>query len=556
MAPSERPTNPPRFVRVSGRPRAGAASARDAAAIEGADAPAEDAPSTAGSPVRRPSTRGARGMASDAFQVPADAPTLADHWSVLRRRRGLIAICTLVAVTLAAVWMWVRPPGYTAESTVVIRPIAADAFQDTRIEDVGAPTEAIVVGSTVVAEIAARRIGEPASAADRLRAHVTATNPAGTLLLRIAFSGDSARFAQVGSQAFAEAYLEYRRATADGVRDRALARIAARRAVLDTQLAAAIRQVNSTPAGSEARTAAEVARDGLASRIGNVNAEAAALDAVVTDPGQIIRPASLPSAPSGPPIVVILVAAAVLGALLGAVLALVRDRTDPHISSRRAMTAVIGIEPLAMVPAIGAPNTMPALSDPEGRVAGALRRLRVSVWPQRGDGPSRIVVASPSSEAAADVVAGNLALTLALAGWSTLLAWSESGDGGAGTLRHTDLARYGADPAGRLVHGAMGVDGLSLLSLPFRSGRAATASEQLAARLDDLSGGYDVEIIVAESLMRSADAFEASPLSDAMIVVVDVAGERREDLAASVEALDAIGAPLEGFVAYAAPKGW
>lgn len=555
MDPNESPTNPARFVRVSGRAGATEPSGGAPSNPEPHDIAGDGAGDTARPAPPRPRVRP---MSSDAFHVAAgDTPTLADHWSVLRRRRGIIAVCVLVALTVAALWMVVSPAKYTSTSTVVIRPIAADAFQDTRIEDVGAATEAAVVGSTVVADIVARRIGEPASDADRLRSRVEVTNPSGTLLLQIAFSASSARRAQIGAQAFADAYLEHRRSTADGVRDRALASNATRRDELELEFAAAIVAVNSAPSGTAARTAAEVARDGIATRIADLNAQAAVLEGVVTDPGQVIRPAGLPSAPSGPPMLIVLVAAAFLGAVIGVALAYVRDRTDPRIPTRRAMTAITGLEPLAIVPAFAANDVTPALSDPEGRVAGALRRLRVSVWPQRGDGPRRLVVTSPTSPGAADQLAGNLALTLALAGWSTLLAWTTGVDGGGASVTdHRGLDPYGADPDGHPVHGALGVDGLTLLALPVAAGRSGTSAERLAERLDAMGAAFDVEIIVAPALLRAADGFESSPLSDAMLVVVDVADERREDLAASVDALEAIGAPLEGIVASSVPKGW
>jgi Mrp family chromosome partitioning ATPase len=196
---------------------------------------------------------------------------------------------------------------------------------------------------------------------------------------------------------------------------------------------------------------------------------------------------------------------------------------------------------------------MPAVLDPDGRTAGAFRRLRVAVWPQRGDGPRRIIVTSPTESDAADAVAGNLALTLALAGWSTLLAWTVSPDrtvtdGSA----HGALDGYGAAASAEPTQGAMGVDRLALLALPANPGQPSALTE----RLDELAAGYDVQIIAAPALLRSSDAVEISPVSDAMLVVVDVGEERREDLAASVDALDAIAAPLEGIVAYAVPKGW
>lgn len=554
MEPIERPGSSVGLTRVARGRRAGdrPGDPTDGAARNGADR-APDAGSGQPPTLRRRS----RAPIADGPAAGDDAPTLADHWSVLRRRRRIVAVCVLIAVTLAAGWVWRTGPRYTAESSVVIRPIGSDAFAETRIEDVGAPTEAAIVGSTVVARIAARRLGLAPDDAASLRRRVDVANPVGTLVLRIMFSSGSPRRAQAGAQAFAEAYLEHRRASADRIRARGISRNGARLAQLERQLAGAIAAVNAAPIGSEERATAEGNRDDILGRITAVTAASASLERVDTDPGQIIRPADRPGTPSGPSPLVVLLAAGLLGLVVGAAFAFVRDRTDPRISSRRAWSAITGIDPIAVVPTIPTSSPMPALTDPEGRAASALRRLRVAIWPQRGDGPRRIVVTSPTSSESADAVAGNLALTLALAGWSTMLAWATSGDSPVtGDAGHGALEGYAVTPSPEPVTAAMGVDRLSLLALPADPSRPGTLAERLAARLDELGGTHDVEIIAAPALLRAADAFEVSPLSDAMLVVVDVSEERREDLDASVDALDAIDAPLEGVVAYAVPKGW
>lgn len=544
MEPIERPAGSARMTRVD----------RDAAARRSGDRPS--APRNHGTAATDPQPRrraGTRPRPERERSAVEDTPTLADHWSVLRRRRRIIAVCVLLAVAAAAAIMWWSGPTYTGTSAVVIRPIASEAFQETRIEDVGASTEAAIVGSTVVAELAARRLGLSPTEAAALRSHVEVTNPVGTLVLRIAYTGSSPGAAQEGAQAFAEAYLENRRATADRIRSRGLARNGSRLAQLEEDLAAAIDEVNAAPAGSAARVAAEGTRDDILGRITAVTASSVSLERVDTDPGQVIRPAERPGAPSGPSPVVVLIAAGVLGLIVGAAIAFLRDRMDPRISSRRTWRSVAGADPLTVVPAIGTAEPLPALRDADGRAAGALRRLRVAVWPQRGDGPRRIVVTSPTASAAADSVAGNLAITLALAGWSTLLAWTVDPERpGAESHGPSALDDYGAPASPEPTQGAMGIPQLSLLALPATSGRPGA----LAERLEELSGTHDVEIVVAPALLRSADAVEVSPVSDAMLVVVDVAEERREDLAASLDALDAIAAPLEGVVAYAVPKGW
>ena len=83
--------------------------------------------------------------------------------------------------------------------------------------------------------------------------------------------------------------------------------------------------------------------------------------------------------------------------------------------------------------------------------------------------------------------------------------------------------------AARIVsHGALSVEAI-----------AVATSESLASRV-----AADTQVVGIDE----AQFFDRD--------VVDVAEERREDLAASVDALDAIAAPLEGIVAYAVPKGW
>lgn len=555
MEPIRRPADSVGLTRVARVRRSGG---RPGDGSEGSEAPAQDrVPTSDHDAQHAPPRRRVRAPIPEGGTAGNDTPTLADHWSVLRRRRRIVAAFVVLAVVVAGAWVWRTGPDYKAESSVVIRPIVSDAFAETRIEDVGAPTEAAIVGSTVVARIAARRLGLAPEDAESLRRHVHVVNPVGTLVLRITFSSGSRRRAQAGAQAFAEAYLEHRRASADRIRARGIARNGARLVQLERQLAGAIAAVNAAPIGSEERAAAEGNRDDILGRITAVNSASASLERVDTDPGQIIRPADRPRAPSGPSPLIVLVAAGFLGLVVGTAFAFLRDRTDPRISSRRSWSAITGIDPIAVVPLIPSSNPMPALTDPEGRAASALRRLRVAIWPQRGDGPRRIVVTSPTSSAAADAVAGNLALTLALAGWSTLLAWATSGTSdGVGDGGHGGLEGYAVAPAPEPVPGAMGVERLSLLSLPADPSRPGTLAERLAARLSALGGAYDVEIIAAPALLRAADAFEVSPLSDAMLVVVDVSEERREDLDASVDALDAIDAPLEGVVAYAVPKGW
>ena len=195
-----------------------------------------------------------------------ETPTLSDYWAILRRRRRTIAFATAVAVALAAVWVWWSGPQYASQASVVIRPILSGPFDQSHIDDVGAGTEAKVLDSTVVAELAAKKLHVSAADAPTLLEHLTVDNPLGTLILNISYTADSPGAAERGAQAFADAYLQNRQHTADAVKARALQRAQQQHAELDRQLNEALNTIANTPAGSDPRTAAESRRDAIISQ--------------------------------------------------------------------------------------------------------------------------------------------------------------------------------------------------------------------------------------------------------------------------------------------------
>ena len=106
-----------------------------------------------------------------------ETPTLTDYWAILRRRRRTIALATAVVVAFAAVYVWWSGPEYQSQASVVIRPILTGPFDQSRIDDVGAGTEAKVLDSTVVAELAAKKLHTSPADAPALLEHLTVENP-------------------------------------------------------------------------------------------------------------------------------------------------------------------------------------------------------------------------------------------------------------------------------------------------------------------------------------------------------------------------------------------
>ena len=128
-----------------------------------------------------------------------ETPTLTDYWAILRRRRRTIALAMAIVIALAGVWVWWSGAQYASQASVVIRPILSGPFDQSRIDDVGAGTEAKVLDSTVVAELAAKKLHRTSADAPKLLEHLTVDNPIGTLILNIRYAASTPADAQRGA---------------------------------------------------------------------------------------------------------------------------------------------------------------------------------------------------------------------------------------------------------------------------------------------------------------------------------------------------------------------
>jgi capsular polysaccharide biosynthesis protein len=491
-----------------------------------------------------------------------ESATLSDYTAIIARRWRVVVASVLVAMVLGGVYSLRGGSSYTSNASLVIRPILTDPFADNRIEDVGADTQAKVLDSTVVAREVAKKLKldrDPKDLVNRLAVE----NPIGTLILNIAFTATTPERARDGAQAFAQEYLDYRRGDAEDTKQRLLERVNTQREALDRVLAETNQQIASNPAGSDARTNAEARRNVLITQISDLEQTSATTQAIDTEPGRIIRPADLPSAPTGLSLPITVIAFGFLGGILGIGLALVRDRTDRRIRSRRDLIEIAGKDPLVEIrrSRAGAPGGLPSINEPAGAEASAYRALRVLLWPRRGLGPHRLLICGVAGGPGADEVGANLAVTIASSGWSTLLAWPNK----------TDLAAYfsveappnvevlvGERPIERLLVEPRDVSGLTLLPSLAHQGAAGVAVETATAetRLAELDTRFDVEIIVGAPVLSSAESIELCPLVDAVIVVFEPSTTTREQLVRTLELLGAVGSDVLGVVAYRVPTGW
>lgn len=492
-----------------------------------------------------------------------ESASMSDYTAIIARRWRVVVATALVFMTLGALYSFKGAASYTSNASLIIRPILSDPFGDIRIEDVGADTQAKVLDSTVVADTVAKRLKLDKDPKDLIN-RLVVENPVGTLILNIAFTASTAERAQNGAQAFAQAYLDYRRTTAEGTKKRTLERLDAQRKALDASLGQTGAAIASNPVGSDARASAEARRNVIVGQIGELETNAAQTQNIDTDPGSVIRPADLPSAPTGTSPIMTVIATAILGVIIGIGLALLRDRTDRRIRSHHDLVEIIGQEPLVEIPKPRTSSTvrLPSVADPAGLEASAYRALRVRLWPRRGTGPRRLLIAGVATGPAADAVGANLAVTIASSGWSTLLAWPNK----------TDVADYfsveaqpnvevlvGERPIERMLVEPRDVHGLTLMPALARTGPGGVAIETTTtaeSRLAALGSRFDAEIIVGAPVLSSAESIELCPLVDAVVVVFDPANTTREQLVRTLELLSAIGAQVLGIVTFRASSGW
>lgn len=139
----------------------------------------------------------------------------------------------------------------------------------------------------------------------------------------------------------------------------------------------------------------------------------------------IVQQAYAPSSPSSPNIKLNLAVGVVAGAVLGVVVALMRDLLDRRVRSDTDVTSVCTAPVLGSLPRTETfeANAPVVISHPSSQEAEEVRRLRTNLVFSTGDEPRNnvIVVTSPGPREGKTTVAANLAAAFAEAGNKVLL---------------------------------------------------------------------------------------------------------------------------------------
>jgi capsular polysaccharide biosynthesis protein len=255
---------------------------------------------------------------------------LTDLVGSLRRHWPVVVIAAVIGLVLGVLASLLIPSSYQATTTVAVEPMNADPLTASveASQSVSMATESGIATSRKVAEAASKALRpDHRISADEIVDSTTVSSPEDSLILRVGFTGDSAKEAKAGADAVAEAYLTTRRADASAQIDRLV------KAAQDQ--IAAVQATAADPANQApiVQRSLQIQADALGTKL----AELANFDLT---PGQVVGAAQTPSSPSTPGALPLGLAGLFLGLLVGVPIALLRKEEDSEIGGVEGLQSI------------------------------------------------------------------------------------------------------------------------------------------------------------------------------------------------------------------------
>ncbi|MFF5625278.1 polysaccharide biosynthesis tyrosine autokinase [Microbacterium sp. NPDC012755] len=250
--------------------------------------------------------------------------------------------------------------------------------------------------------------------------------------------------------------------------------------------------------------------------------------------------------------------AAVLGLVLGILVAFIATIADTRVRNEAALARVTDLPYLGSITRTkrGTDAGLIVVREPRSHIAEDFRRVQASLAFANIDGQSRrLLITSASPAEGKSTFSANLALTLADLGENTLLIDAD--------LRRPRIGEiFGLDAAVGLTSVVLGSAELSDAVIPWREGgpdlllsgevppnsASVLTSHAFAEVLGAASEGHDVVVIDSPPALTVADTNLVAPLVDGVVIVVDASKTSRPQLAATIRTLEGSGAPIIGIV--------
>lgn len=490
-----------------------------------------------------------------------DSFELADYLGVLRRRWPVLLIVALLGAAASVGYLYVAPKVYTASAEVAVTPTGAGATQQSTggskaASPVNMDNEAQLVQSLTVATGAARILDSPLTP-QALTKQVAVNVPANSQVLEVSCDASSATGSARCANAFAQAYLANREATAAASVATQLSSLEHEIGTVTKQAAALSAKIANLPENSQERAVDQALYSSDSNQLRALSNQAATLtgEGANSSGGSVIGQASAPAQPSSPRKLLILPSGIVVSLLLALLVALFVDRRDERIhgadDAERALEA-----PVLLNLTQRKANAQFGLLSPRSRAGHGITELARGIAASLGSGNHVIFVTSASSGAAATMTGVNLAASLARTYSDTILVAPnlrgslapqmlglDDGHGLvellAGTATLGDIARRPANiPRLRVI--TPGVES-AIETTDFQF----DAVRNLVSRLREESRYV---IIEAEGGEGSTDAFAFAEFADAAVIVLEASRTVKAEAMACARRLDQVHTMLLGSV--------
>jgi polysaccharide biosynthesis transport protein len=491
---------------------------------------------------------------------------LSDYLAVLARRKLMLLVSVVVGVSLALGYSYgIAKPSYSSQASVLVTPVLDRPFSPGTggiDKAVNMGTEKTLATSTAVAQIVKDTLKLPDDVTVVAK-RATALTVGTTQLLVITYTDSTKLKAQRGAQAFAEAYLKFKAEAAAKSRDDIRANIVKPLQSLDDQinaLRADIAKASATP-NNPALAVGQTRLQDLQQQAQQYNDALAALDLVdVNATGSIVSPAAMPQKPLSPRPKLYVVIGAIVGLLIGVLLAFFSDRLGGRLRDDIDLEDHLGAPLLASIPRSprgrGKPTlaTMSHTDTPAGQ-AYRILRAKVLAQSQRG-GMKTVLVASSTGEDGGGIVAANLAVSLAQVGKRVVFISAD--------LLHSQAHHYfdidGDRGLANVLNGEMppldaaqrpfGVERLAVYTAgrQERDGDDLLGSDAMRRFLDLSRIDADFVVIDAPPALEASGCLALATLADGVLVVADARRSRREAVARTQKQFEQLGAPVLGAV--------
>ncbi|MDQ3983051.1 MAG: polysaccharide biosynthesis tyrosine autokinase [Actinomycetota bacterium] len=483
---------------------------------------------------------------------------LREYLGLLRLRKWMILVVTGLVVGGALLLSYRQTPIYESQAKVLVKGVPLRGSALTSLPNL--ETERELLSSQAVADLVDKKLENVGESDDGLGT-LSVSVAVETEILIIKFSHPQPVQAQLMSQTYAEAYLDFRRkevvndlvASSEAVQQQ-IDRLNNQLQGLDEKIAAA----GETPRATTLQTRASAV-------IGQIAILRQQLSDL-TPPerlrvGQIVEPADVPSAPASPNHLTNGVLGLIGGLALGIAAVFLRERLDDRLRGRPDLESRVGAPVLAVVPQVSTwrrpkQTVLVTREDPKSAASEAYRTLRTGVlFAASRHGARTLLVTSAEAGEGKTATTANLGVALAQANKRVILVSAD--------LRRPRLSTFFGVPKEpgltNLLQGEIGlaealmnpgIKNLRLLpSGPVPHDPAELlGSEATRMILQQLAHAADFVLLDGPPILALADAIVLAPLTDGVLYIADAQKTGRSAVDHARQQLDQVQASVIGCV--------